>query len=326
MTFTFAQAKQKLAPFASAYGLVDLPGTVNAALDALAQTRVWRRMTKVMRFTVSGEYFALPQDCGAIRRAAIDSTPVRITGAEAEFLSAGSGDFDYLCQGYAPLHGVQRLGVFPTMYAPTEASQLIAYSTTAPAAELTARVRDANGDISTVTIPCLAWAGPETTVDAVSAAANATPGSYIEILSVSLPDDASAYISLYGIAGGVATFLSRFHPREINPEFLRYRLPGFSSVVGKSYHLLAEVTIRFLPLVDDRECLPLPGLRPLQYMIQSHAMADAGELKTANDFQVMALNALALGESVEEERQGIIVTNPLYELSNGSVSEMWRNA
>ena len=55
-------------------------------------------------------------------------------------------------------------------------------------------------------------------------------------------------------------------------------------------------------------------------------MADAGELKTANDFQVMALNALALGESVEEERQGIIVMNPLYELSNGSVSEMWRNA
>ena len=326
MTYTFAQAKQKLAPYAGAYGLVDISGTINSAIDALAHTKTWKRMTKVLRFTVNGEYFALPQDCGSIRRAAIDSVPVSITGSEAEFLSAGSGDFDYLCEGYAPLHGLQRLGVFPTMYAPTQASQLIAYSTNVPSAALTARVRDANGDLSIVTIPCVAWAGPGTTVDPVAAAAAATAGSYLEILGVSLPDDASAYISLYGIADGAATFLSRMHPQEPVPEFTRYRVPGFSAVADASYHLLAEVSIRFLPLVDDRDPLPLPGLRALQYMVQSQALTETGEIKASEEYRVRAERELVLGESVEEERQGIIVMNPLYALSNGQVSDDWRNA
>ena len=324
MTYTFAEAKTRLAQFASAYGLVDLSATVNEALDELSRTRAWKRMTKLVRFTVTSEYFALPQDCGALRRVAIDSLPVRVYGSDYEFISAGFGDLDYAFEGYAPLHGVQRLGIYPTMYGLSAASTLAAFSTSVPSGAIKAKVRLSGGDIANITIPCTAWAGTSDE-DGLTSSVTATAESVEEILGITLPHGVSDYISLYAVADGAVSFVSRMHPSVRVPEFTRYRMAGFSAETDASYRMLAEVGLRFAPLVADDDIIPFASLRPIQYMLQSHWAMDAGEIKQADEFRKRAELSMVMGDAYEDERQSIVVVNALYEGSNGEASVGWEN-
>jgi hypothetical protein len=326
VTYTFAEAKQQLARFASAYGLTGLSGAVNEALDELAHTRSWQKLRKIVRLTVSSEYFTLPQDCGEIRRASIDGVPTSVYGADHEFLSSGPGDFDLLSRGLAPLHGVQRTGTFSTMYAPTEEVALAAFSTSVPAGDIKAIVRNADGDIVTLVVPCTAWASPDDADTLSVSAVSHTATTATEILGITLPSDAEAYISLYGIAADEMTLLSRMHPKIRVPEFTRYRMPGFSGVAGETYRVLVECGMNLLPLVEDDEPMPFNSLRPVQYMLQSFWAMDAGEIKQADEYRARAESELLRREDTDTGRQSLQIINPLYEGSNGEVSNYWENA
>lgn len=325
MTYTFAEAKQRLARYASSYGLGDVSVALNEALDELSRTRSWQRLRRIARITVSGEYFALPQDCGQIRRAAIDGSPVQIVGADHEFISSGPGDFDYLSRGLAPLFGLQRVGIYPTMFALTEASTLAAFSTTPPTGEIKAKIRNADGDTVIVTVPCTAWAGTADAASLDAATVSASTVEATEILGITLPADASDYISLYGVASGALTFLSRMHPKIRVPEFTRYRIPGFSDRADASHSILVECGLQPLPLSDDNEPVPFDSLRPLQYMLQSIWYAESSELEQAAKFRAVAEASLLRREDTENERQTILFINPLYDGSNGEVSNYWEN-
>jgi len=318
LTYTFAEAKRKLAGHISAYGLADLSGAVNEALDELSQTKSWQRMRKVIRFTVAGERFALPQDCGRLIRCAIDGVPVSVHGQDYEFLHSGPGDLDYAGEGYAPLSGVVRAGIFPTMNAMAVPGRLAAFSATPPEDPLTVTVRNAVGEISTVQVAV--------NDGAASVGATATAYEYTEVLSVTLPPRCEAYVTLYGISDDGLEYLSRMHPRVLIPEFVRYRLPGFSTTADASYRMLAEVGIKFLPLVADEDPVPFSSLRPVQYMLQSMAAMDTGEIKEADDFRSRAEMELVRREDTENERQGLTVLNPLYEGSAGQSAAYWEGA
>lgn len=326
MTHTFAEAKQALAQFASASGLLDMSAAVNEAISDLTRTRSWQRMRKTLRLTLSGgEYFALPQDCGALIRACVDGTPVTLHGADHEFLSAGPGDYDYVTQGLAPLHGIQRVGIFPTMYGVSEAAPIVAFSTSVPAGDIKIKAKNADGDIVFLTVPCTQWTGTEDagTVDVSELTVSAS--EVVEILGVTLPTDAQAYISLYAVVDDTLCFLSRMHPRIRIPEFTRYRLPGFSTETDASYRIIAECGIRFLPLVEDDEPVPFDSLRPIQYVLQSYWNMDSGETRTADDYMARAELAMLKAEGVENTRQSMQIMNPLYTGSNGEVSNDWSN-
>jgi hypothetical protein len=114
------------------------------------------------------------------------------------------------------------------------------------------------------------------------------------------------------------------HPKVRVPEFTRYRLPGYEASVGE-YRLLVECGLRFLPLVDDDEPIPLNSLRPLQYMIQSFFSMDSGEVKAADEYRARAEAELTRREDTENEKQGINVINNLYSGSNGEASTEWEN-
>lgn len=325
MTYTFAEAKMKLARHVSAFGLTDLSGSVNEALDELSHTRTWQRMRKLVRFTVSGEYFALPQDCGSLIRCAIDGNPVSVAGTDYEFLSSGPGDLDYVCQGYAPLYKVQRLGLFPTMYGVGATAKLAAFSETPPTGDIKVKYRNSDNDLLTVTVPCTQWGGPAA-LDALNpATVSATAEVVDEVLAVALPSDAEDYVSLYSIEDGEFRFLSRMHPREKSPEFTRYRMAGFSAEEGATYRMIAECGLRFLPLVNDEDPVPFGTLRPVQYMLQSFFAMDSGETKTADDYRARAELALVQREMTENERQAMQILNPLYDGSSGETSNYWEN-
>jgi hypothetical protein len=325
MRYTYGQAKQALARFASGYGLMDVGAAVNTAMDELSRSRTWARLRKTVRLDVGSEYFALPQDCGALIRAAVDRTPVTVRGTEYEFLHSGPGDLDFTEAGWAPLNGVQRVGVFPTMYGLSDIMSLAAFSTAAPTGPLRVRGRDVNGDKIAVTVPVNVWTGPDDVVDPDTV--SKTTEEFADIDSVTLPSDASGYITLSAInADGDVYVLSRMHPKIVIPEFTRYRLPGFDTVTtDKVYRILAEVALRFIPLVDDDEVVPFDSLLPVQFMMQSVASMEAGEIKTADEYRQRAEVLLVRREESELEKQTLHVVNMLYDDSVGEMSNRYDN-
>lgn len=323
MTYRFADAKQKLARFAGAYGLSDISHAINEAMDELAATKSWQRMRKVQRLVVSSEFFAMPQDCGRLTRCAIDGVPSKVVGQDYEFLSAGIGDVDYFDNLDRGVINVKREGVFPTMnHMPTE-GRLCAFSATPPAnGGVKARIRTPDGDIVDVTVPCRS--GESTAYSAADVSAGAvTAETAVEVLSVTLPSDASAYISLYYTDGSSFSFLSRMHPRIRVPEFTRYRLPGFEA--GQTYRLLVECGLRFLPLVDDDEVIPLDSLRPLQYTLQAFHAMDSGEVQSAENYRKSAELSMLRREDTENEKQGLLIINQQLDGSGGEGSAYWEN-
>ena len=325
MKHTFAKAKRALAKYTDATGLADIGGAINTAIDELANTSNWQRMKRTVRLTAHAEYVALPQDCESIIRAAVDGVPVSMKGTDYDFLHAGPGDLDYLTPGYSPIdtYGIQDLGFFPTMYALTDTMPLAAFATgTLPTGTLQVRGKNADGDIISADVPINAW----TELGVMPAGATATTASFAEIDSVTLPSDATEYISLYGILDGTYYFLSRMNPQVDVPEFRRYRMPGFSTTVGTTYHVLAEVRLRFLPLVNDRDVLPFDSLLPVQYMLQSMASMNACEKKDAVEYRQLAAQSMVTRENAQQEKQGFVVLNTLYEGSLGqSHVNDWQN-
>lgn len=314
-----------MAPFCSAFGLLDIGAAINTAVDELSRTRNWDRLRRLVRLTVTGENFSLPQDCGPIIRACINYSPVSVRGTEIEFLSSGPGDYDaYADSGWAPLHGIQRVGVYPTAHDPTESARLAAYATTVPEGVLRVRGRDENDDRVVEDVPISVWDGYSDAAAIDPDTADRTTAKFKYIDSVSVPVTGSAYISLYAVETEVS-YLARFHPKVAIPEFVRYRIPGFSGEDDASVSLLAEVAARVLPMADDDEVLPFDSLLPVQYMLQAMKAMDTGEVETADKFRARAASALAGREENELERQTPLVINSNLELSPGSVSDLYAN-
>lgn len=321
MIFTFGEAKTKLARFAGAYGLVNLSQTLNEAMDELASTRSWQNLRKIIRFDVSSEFFALPQDCARLTRCAIEGVPSRIVGQDYEFLSSGPGDLDYFENGSLGVIAVKRDGVYPTMNPMTADGRLAAFSATAPTGKIRAKVRLPDGDTAEITIPCRT--GVYTSFNAASVDSDEVTAPVSEVLAITLPTDAEEYVSLYSTDGTAFTFISRMHPKLRVPEFVRYRLPGF--VAGETYRVLAEYGVRFIPLAGDDDVVPFSTVRPLQYMLQAFHAMDSNEPASAETYRKTAEMYLLRREEVDNEKQGLVVLNNLYTGSLGEDSAKWEN-
>lgn len=333
MPQTFGQAKRLLSKFASSYDLGDIGAAVNTAIDELATSKNWQRLRKVRRFTTLGEYFPLPQDCASLIRACVDGKPVTLHGSDYEFLSSGPGDLDYVPAGYAPLHGIQDLGMFPTMYDITTAAgvKLCAFGADDLSGEaIRVRGTDPQGTVVAADITYKTWEDVELGIDGESAvavaAATDSDGLFCSIERLTLPEGASSYISLYALADGEFYFLAYMHPLEKVPEFRRYRIPGFSSTADASYRVLAEVQLKAVPLVNDWDPLPFDSLIPVQYMLQSMWYMNSGEVKAADEYRQRAMASLAVREEAQQERQGVVVINTQYSDSLGDLgATVWQN-
>ena len=333
MSQTFGQAKKSLAKYASSYDLGDIGAAINTAVDELASSKNWQKLKRVKRFLVYDEYVPLPQDCDSIIRACIDGIPIDVKGSDYDFLSSGPGDLDYIPDGYAPIHNIQDTGYFPTMYDITgeDGVKLIAFGTQDLTGD-TIKIRGKNehGDTVVSNITYKVWADADLGIDAEDAAVCATltasDGLYCEIDKITLPDGVEEYVSLYALADGVFTFLSRMHPGEKIPQFRRYRIAGFKSDAGGYYRLLAEVKLKALPMVEDWEPMPFDSLLPVQYMLQSLWYMNSGEIKSADEYRQRAVMALVVREDAQQERQGIVILNTRYEDSLGDLSaNVWQN-
>lgn len=322
MKYSFSQAKQKLASYAGAYESLDLDDAVNTAMEELSKSEIWNQQTQLASLTSYNEFFAIPQEWNHIIRAAINNTPVSIHRTDYEFLFSGPGNLDAVPAGYAPINGLQMLGThFPTMYAPDRGVTLTAFSTEVPEGALIVRGKDANGDLVSVNVPINEWAGPTDIDNQDAAAVEATTLELYDITSVTMPQDVTKYVSLYGVSGDEFFFLSRMHPSIRIPEFTRYRLPGFCDTEGTSYDILCEVSRRFMPLVDDDDVVPFDSLFPIQYMMKSFQYLGSDEIEAGTKYHALAVQMLQAREAHDDTHQGLTVENPLYELTPGYASD-----
>lgn len=325
MLTTFGQAKKQLAPFSGSFQLCDLGTAINQAVDELSASRNWQHLRTVRRFSTSGEYFALPQDCETLVRCAVDGTPVSVRGSDYEFLHSGPGDLDYVPAGYAPANGVQDLGTFATMYDFESGSGLVCFGTAdAPACDIRVRGRNSDGDLVSGVVPYQKWSSPDDIDDPIVLTVTPLEG-FAFVDRVILPDDAVSYISMYAVKDGAYSFVSRMHPGVRVPEFRRYRLPGFSDDADASYHVLAEVRLRAMPLIEDYDVLPFESILPVQYMLTAMRNMAVGEVKAADDYRQRAVGLLIGREEVKESKQGLLVINSLFEGSLGQMSESYDN-
>lgn len=327
MHTTFGQAKRILARHMGSNLMGDLGASVNTACEELSLTKNWRNMRKTVRLIVTNGYFALPQEYETVLRACVDGKPTTMHGTDIEYLLSGPGDFDYTEAGRAPVNGLQDLGTFATMYEPNAAMKLYFFAVTAPSGYVTVRGRDANGDMITETVVVNELASLSTLETTVPANYTGTATEFVDIERVVLPEDVNAYVSCYG--GSSATefdFLSRMHPTVKAPTFRRYRIPGFDSEDSEiSYRILAEVRLRFLPLLNDDDVLPFESLLPVQYMLQSMWKMNTEDLKGADEFRIRAEGLLVRAEEVRQERAGVVVTNTVYDGSPGEASDRFDN-
>ena len=328
MKYTFADAKRKLRQFAGSSGARNVGDAINTAVEALSSSKNWIDMTRTVRITTVNEYFALPQEYRKIDRAAVNGTPVSMRSMDYEFLHSGPGDLDYPPDGYSaiPQTGIQDLGVFPTMYSPDRVEYICAFSTTAPVGKIRIRGRSEEGDYITEALAVNAWAGQDSIVDQDSSTVVKTVAAFGDIAELVLPADASQYLSIYGISEDAFFFLSRMHPDHRAAEFRRYRLPSFSGEEDESHHILAEVRLQFVPMIDDDDIVPFDTLLPIQYMLQSINFAAANEPEAAAKYQSMAFTHLTRKEDVKHTSQGLVVVNSYYDNSLGEASNYdWDN-
>lgn len=324
MKYTFSEAKRRLRQFAGSSGARNTGEVINTAIEALAASKDWLDLKRIVRVTTRGEYFAMPQEYGNIVRAAVNGTPVSMRSRDYEFLHSGPGDLDYLSDGYQaiPQTGIQDLGTFPTMFSPHQVERICAFSTAGSTGKVRVRGRNAFGDLISETISITEWVGPDSLEDANPMMVEQTGEGFTEITELVLPPDVSEYVSIYGITGGEFCFLSRMHPAYRAAEFRRYRLPSFNkSSPSEGHHILAEVRMKFVPMVDDDDILPFDTLLPVQYMMQSLNYADSQELEAAEKYRNTAFAFLSQHEDVKYTQQGILVVNTLYDNSLGAESD-----
>lgn len=325
MQATFGQAKRILARHMGANALGDIGAAINTACEELSMTKNWRQLRKTVRLLIESDYFTLPQECETVIRACVDGVPVTMHGTDIEFMLSGPGDFDYTEIGQAPINGLQDLGAVPVMYTPPAAYKLYFFSTAVPGGEITVRGRIASGEIVTEIVPANSWASASDLDTHAASAYTGTANAFEDIERVVLPDDAQAYISCYSDNAGTWGFLSRMHPSVKVPSFRRYRIPGFNTEEGTSYRVLAEVRIRYLPLVDDEDVLPFDSLLPVQYMLQSIWKMSAEDVKAADEYRMRAEGLLVRAEEVKEERAGVVVVNSVYDGSPGEACASFDN-
>ena len=321
MLNTFGQAKKTLAKAATACRMADIGTAINAAIEELAGSKNWQALKSVRRFTAQDAVFPLPQDCDSAVRACVNGKPVSLCGTDYDFLYSGPGDLDYLPAGYFRTPVLQDLGFFPTMYDIHGAAgaRLCAFAESAMDEPMRVKGVTAAGDLVTVDVPVAAWAGAGIG-DEDPLTVTASDDALVEIRRVVLPSSAEKYVALYALADGEFSFLSRMHPGEKVPRFRRYRIPGVAASAAVSYDVLAEVRLRAVPLVDDDDVLPFDSLLPVQYMLQAMWAMDSGEIKSADDYRLRAINAIAVREDSQNEKQGIVIVNARYDGSAGQAS------
>lgn len=318
MYYTLAQAEEKLARFADG-GACDVRSCINDALEQLSNLEAWRCLRRLVRISVQHDVLPLPQSVEALVRVCVDGAPSHVFGTDYQFLQSGVGDMDFdnrVGIGFSD-YGAGHATMFDIDPAHPCALAAISSDPADTGRVVTVHGRATDGTDATFAVPVRKWAGSAGVLDFdISAVAGA---SATQVDRVVLPSGLRGYVSLYGAGTGGVQFLAKYHPSVIVPEFRRYRVNWTVDEDGPT-SVLAEVKLRFMPLVAPTDVLPFDSLAAVQFMMQAVKEINAGNLQAGMNYQALAVSRLEEKESSQTRVQGLQVENALYDFSPGGAT------
>jgi hypothetical protein len=315
----FSDLQVSMAPYAGDGGFTPtiVNRAINVAVKRLMESEQWRSLSFIMRMTAVGPVMPVPYNVETIEGASINGKPAAIYGTEYQFVSGGPGDMDH---SHWMFHHSQHGGLadmgseFPTMYdIPLDVSDYYV-------AAYTANVNDIgkvitvfghldNGQEVVQSVPLQLWYnGIEGALvgQAISAGAGAQP--LADIVRVVLPANLTDYFSLYAtsLSAQSPRFLSKYHPSVNVPTFRRYRLTNESHYNGawNVATLLAQVKVKYVPLVAPTDVVPLDSDQAIQCMMQANQSLDNGDIQKSEMFEAKARKILAECQSSKQTFRG----------------------
>jgi hypothetical protein len=319
MYHTLAQAEEKLARFADG-GACDVRAAINDALEQLANIEAWRCLRRIVRLTVEHDVLPLPQSIDALLRVSVSGKPSHVFGSDYQFLQNGPGDLDSELNadgvGFSD-YGAGHCTMFDIVPDDPAVPVMFAGSQSDVAKAATIHGLDASGQSTRLTVPLRKWAGSPGVADFDPAAVTGVRLKQID--GVVLPSGLRGYATLYGSGASAVRFLAKYHPDVIVPEFRRYRV-NWTVDSTEPVSVLAEVRLRFLPLVAATDIVPFDSLAAVQFMMQAVKEINAGNLQAGVAFQTLAVARLEEREAAQVTTQGIKVENVLHDLSMGAAT------
>jgi len=287
---------------------------VNEALERLMEAQPWECLRRPMRVTTCNRILPLPFNVEKIVSACVDGCPARTFNQAYQFLSSGPGDLDYkiVSSGIKDLMDqgdhwpimfdipkkleVDNTEVFP------EGLNLCAFAAQDDdrKSPLVVKGFTSSGAEVTESLPIQPWQG------GVEGELYGTWGNGITISTNLFQDitevvkaETTGYVSLYAVypTSNFMFYLAKYHPRQTRPQFRRYVITNST----KDYRtcMLLQVHIKYQPLVDAGDVLPVDSLQALKLMVMSITEENKMNLPQA---QILAQQAVALMSKREEAR------------------------
>lgn len=312
MLFTLKDARNALGRFIESgtcrTSVID--ERINEALFRVMDMDDWDCLRKQVRVTVNDRCFCLPYCVEKILWADIDGTAVRVYAEPYQFLSSGPGDLDTRTGILQDI--LDKGDGWPTMYDIPTKYELDDVEYTPSGMPLFARCvsRSDVGKVLKVwgtntlgeeiyeEIALVQWAdGVEGNIvgkfDTISAGIGAL--SFVDINRVIKPET-SGYVSLYAtdLDTKFMSFLAKYSPRETVPSFRRYAITN--KCCQNDSAVLALVRMRYVPLADEDDIVPIDNLQALKMMIIAIREENAGNIQGAVQYEMQAKRLM-------EERQ-----------------------
>lgn len=290
MLYTLQQARDLVKPFVNAGSCTTatIDARINEALERLCDGEDWEKMRRLVRFQVYENKMGLPYNIEKLMWATTDGTPAKIFGRAYQFLSSGPGDLDYY-EHQGGFLDLADLGDWPTMY--DHAGQLVALS--AEPASLSVRGFDSDNyerriTVDTQTPPVGVDFGFRGTWDETWGLALST--ETLARVSDIHKAQGTAYVRLYSVADGAYQFLGEIHPLQTRPQFRRYRLN--KAPTTETTDVLALVKLRFVPLVEATDLIPIDSLQALKLMVIAIREENGNNMQNALNYEANAKRVL----------------------------------
>ena|GEM_PF-1840619 len=331
MLYTLAQARTKLKRYVDGGSCnnTEVDAMINDSLERLMDAENWDCLTVVTRITTCNNCIPLPYNAASIIACDIDGDPSKVFGRGYQFLHSGPGDLDYRGSASSYRDLVDTGDQWPTMFdiphqydntadgvtAEVDATaglKLVAFCTDAADVGSSFQVfgygdggeivRDGATEGESLTVN--RWSGGvegslSSMGDLWSDGATVSTNAFTSLSRV-IKAATAGYVSLYAVdtATNRMFLLAKYHPRQTIPQFRRYRITNKTPGVCAT-SVLALLKLRYVPLVDDDDILPIDSLQALKLMIM--AISEENKMNLGGSV-ALAGQAIAVLGKKEESR------------------------
>jgi hypothetical protein len=300
MLITLAEARALVARFVEngTCNATTIDARINEALSRITDMQDWECLRKLMRITVHGRAIGLPANVEKILWADVDGTPARVFGQPYQFLSSGPGDLDYRQHTTIFKDLVDAGDGWPTLYDIPRNLPLVAMSTASQDVGKQLQVRGVVDDVETTQlVPVVQWKqGIEGQLQGTIPGIVVNSPAMCSVSRVIKPTT-HAPVSLFAVDPVSSEFfyLAKYSPLETVPQFRRYNLTNASD--GNDYCILALARLRFVPLSDGDDVLPIDNPTALKLMIMAIREENAGNFQGSVSYEAKARLAMQSRES-----------------------------